>query len=43
MEQLKKAGVDLTQSETIKAVIDEMDELVGRLEAEAAKITANAK
>ncbi|MFT3870261.1 MAG: oligoendopeptidase F [Nibricoccus sp.] len=38
MEQLRKAGVDLSQRETIQAVIDQMDELVTRLEAEAAKI-----
>ncbi|MDR2981544.1 MAG: oligoendopeptidase F [Puniceicoccales bacterium] len=38
MEQLKKAGVDLNQKETIQAVIDQMDQLVSQLEAEAAKI-----
>jgi oligoendopeptidase F len=38
MEQLRKAGVDLTKRETVQAVIDQMDELVGRLEAEAGKI-----
>ncbi len=38
MEQLRKAGVDLGKSETIQAVIDQMDELVTQLEAEAAKI-----
>lgn len=38
MEQLRKAGVDLSQRETIQAVIDQMDELVTQLEAEAAKI-----
>ena len=36
--QLKKAGVDLTQSATVQAVIDQMDELVSQLETEAAKI-----
>ena len=35
MDLLKKAGVDLTRPEAIKAVIEEMDELVGRLEKEA--------
>lgn len=40
MNQLIKAGVDLNQRETIQAVIDQMDELVTRLEAEAAKIKA---
>lgn len=38
MDQLRKAGVDLSKRETIQAVIDEMDELVTQLEAEAAKI-----
>lgn len=38
MEQLKKAGVDLTQRATVQAVVDQLDELVTRMEAEAAKI-----
>lgn len=38
MEQLRKAGVDLSERETIQAVINQMDELVTQLEAEAAKI-----
>ncbi len=38
MTQLKKAGVDLTQPQTVQAVIDQMDELVARMEAEAAKL-----
>lgn len=38
MELLKWAGVDLTQRETVQAVIDQMDELVSRLENEAEKI-----
>jgi oligoendopeptidase F len=38
MDQLRKAGVDLGKRETIQAVIDQMDELVSQLEAEAAKI-----
>jgi oligoendopeptidase F len=38
MAQLKQAGVDLTQRATIQAVIDQMDELVTRLEGEAAKL-----
>ena len=38
MEQLKKAGVDLTQRATIQAVIDQMDSLVTKMEVEAAKI-----
>ncbi|MBW7894159.1 MAG: oligoendopeptidase F [Opitutaceae bacterium] len=42
MELLKRAGVDLTQRDTIQAVITQMDALVTQLEAEAAKITAAA-
>lgn len=38
MDQLRKAGVDLSKRETIQAVIDQLDELVTQLEAEAAKI-----
>ena len=38
MELLKRAGVDLTQRATVQAVIDQMDELVAQLEAEAARI-----
>lgn len=38
MEQLRKAGVDLARSETVRAVVDQMDELVSRLEAEAEKL-----
>jgi len=38
MNELKKAGVDLTQGATVHAVVDQMDELVSQLETEAAKI-----
>ncbi len=38
MEQLRKAGVDLARRETVQAVVDRMDELVTRLEAEAARL-----
>ena len=38
MTQLKKAGVDLTQRAPIQAVIDQMDELVTRMDQEAAKV-----
>ncbi len=34
MEQLKKTGVDLTQPATFQAVIDQLDDLVTRLEKE---------
>ncbi len=40
MEQLRKAGVDLSRRETIQAVIEQMDDLVTRLEAEAARLPA---
>ncbi len=43
MDQLRKAGVDLSQRGTIQAVVDQMDELVTRLEVEAAKIQAMTK
>jgi len=38
MAQLQKAGVDLTQPATIRAVIDQLDRLVSQMETEAAKI-----
>ena len=38
MEQLRKAGVDLTKLEPVQAVIDQFDALVTQMEAEAAKI-----
>jgi oligoendopeptidase F len=38
MEQLKKAGVDLTKPESIKAVVDRMDNLVNLLEQEVNKL-----
>ena len=38
MLQLKKAGVDLAQKATVQAVVDQMNELVSQMEAEAAKI-----
>ena len=37
MEQLKKAGVDLSQPDTVRAVIEQLDDLVTRLERELAK------
>ncbi len=42
MEQLKKAGVDLTKPETIQAVIDQMDAIVTQLEKEAELINPGA-
>jgi oligoendopeptidase F len=38
MDQLKAAGVDLTQRATVQAVVDQLDRLVGQMETEAAKI-----
>ena len=38
MAQLKRAGVDLTKPETVRAVVKQMDELVTRMENEAAAI-----
>jgi oligoendopeptidase F len=34
MEQLRRAGVDLGETATIRAVVNQLDELVGRLERE---------
>jgi oligoendopeptidase F len=34
MEQLKKAGVDLSQPDTVQAIVSQLDDLVTRLEAE---------
>jgi oligoendopeptidase F len=39
MEQLKKAGVDLSQPDTVRAVVDQLDDLVTRLERELAAVT----
>ena len=38
MDLLKRAGVDLSQRATVQAVVDQMEQLVTQLEAEAAKI-----
>ena len=38
MTQLQKAGVDLSRRETVQAMVDQMEELVAQMEAEAAKI-----
>jgi oligoendopeptidase F len=38
MEQLKKAGVDLSASDTVRAIIEQLDLLVTRLEGELAAI-----
>ena len=40
MEQLKKAGVDLSRPDTVGAVVDQLDDLVTRLESELAKLKA---
>jgi oligoendopeptidase F len=41
MEQLRRAGVDLSQPDTVRAVIDQLDALVSRLESELAALTAS--
>ncbi len=38
MTQLQKAGVDLSKRETVQAVVDQMEELVTQMEAEAARV-----
>jgi oligoendopeptidase F len=38
MELLKRAGVDLSERETVRAIVDQLDDLVGRLERELAAI-----
>jgi len=40
MEQLRKAGVDLSQPDTVRAVVDQLDDLVTRLERELASQSA---
>ncbi len=42
MEQLKKAGVDLSQPDTVKAIVNQLDDLVTRLEKELATLPATA-
>jgi oligoendopeptidase F len=39
MEQLKKAGIDLSQPDTVRAIVNQLDELVTRLEGELANCT----
>jgi oligoendopeptidase F len=41
MSQLKKAGVDLGSSDTIRAIIEQLDSLVTRLEAELSELDAH--
>src|SRR5437868_4435534 len=38
MEQLRKAGVDLSQPDTVRAIVDQLDDLVSRLERELANV-----
>ena len=37
MEQLKKAGVDLSKPDTVQAIVNQLDDLVTRLEGELSK------
>jgi oligoendopeptidase F len=39
MKQLQKAGIDLSQPDTVRAIIDQLDTLVTRLEAELSALT----
>ena len=38
MKQLQKAGVNLSKRETVQTVVDQMNELVAKMEVEAFKI-----
>ena len=38
MEQLKKAGIDLSRPDTVRAIVQQLDDLVTRLEAELKKV-----
>jgi oligoendopeptidase F len=38
MTLLKKAGIDLSQPDTVRAIVTQLDDLVGRLEQEVAKL-----
>ena len=40
MELLKKAGIDLSQPDTVRAIVDQLDDLVGRLERELTSVGA---
>jgi len=42
MEQLKKAGVDLSQPDTVLAVVNQLDNLVTRLERELAQLATRS-
>jgi oligoendopeptidase F len=41
MELLKRAGVDLSRAEPVQAVVDQLDELVNRLEGEFAQLPSS--
>ncbi len=38
MEQLRKSGVDLSQPDTVRAIVDQLDDLVSRLERELEQV-----
>jgi oligoendopeptidase F len=40
MEQLKKAGVDLSQPHTVDAIVTQLNDLVSRLEAELSRVSS---
>jgi len=39
MEQLRKAGVDLSQPDTVRAIVDQLENLVSRLERELGQVS----
>jgi oligoendopeptidase F len=41
MEQLRRAGVDLSRPDTVRAMIDQLDVLVSRLETELAQLNSS--
>jgi oligoendopeptidase F len=40
MEQLRRAGVDLSKPDTVRAMIEQLDALVSRLERELEAVTS---
>jgi oligoendopeptidase F len=43
MTLLEKAGVDLSQPDTVRAIVDELDRLVTRLETELSSINVQTQ
>jgi oligoendopeptidase F len=40
MELLRRAGIDLSEADTVRAIVDQLDDLVGRLERELTSVGA---